>query len=134
VAGDGNDALYGGLGNDTLSGGSGSDSFVFNTTLNAGTNKDTITDFLSGADKIRLDDAICTAIGTLGNFVAGDARFYAAAGAVAGHDTTDRVIYNTTTGALYYDADGSGATAAIQIALLGTSTHPGLAATDCVVI
>jgi Ca2+-binding RTX toxin-like protein len=31
---------------------------------------------------------------------------------------TDRVVYNTSTGALYYDADGSGAGKAVQIAVL----------------
>jgi len=38
------------------------------------------------------------------------------------------VIYNTTTGALYYDADGSGSGAAQQITVL--AGHPALAATD----
>ena len=47
-------------------------------------------------------------------------------------DANDFVIYDDNTGALYYDADGSGAGAAIQIAAMGA----GLALThaDIVVI
>lgn len=47
---EGNDTLIGGLGSDTLTGGSGKDVFVF---ANDGST-DTITDFVSGADKIDL--------------------------------------------------------------------------------
>jgi hypothetical protein len=39
-----------------------------------------------------------------------------------------------TTGALYYDADGNGSGAAVQIAILGTSSHPTVAYTDFAVI
>ena len=46
-------------------------------------------------------------------------------GAISGFDSNDHIIYNQTTGALYYDADGNGKSAAIQIALIGTTTHPG---------
>jgi Ca2+-binding RTX toxin-like protein len=42
------------------------------------------------------------------------------------------VIYNTSTGQLYYDADGSGAGASQLIATL--SGAPGLTATDIAVI
>jgi Ca2+-binding RTX toxin-like protein len=57
--------------------------------------------------------------------------FYAAADATKGHDADDRVIYNTTTGALYYDADGSGSAKAIKIAVL--DDHPTLAYTDVLI-
>ena len=33
-------------------------------------------------------------------------------------DATVRLIYNTSSGALYYDADGTGALAAVQVAAL----------------
>ena len=52
------------------------------------------------------------------------AKFYSHAGANHGHDPSDRVIYDTTTGNLWYDADGSGAGAAQQIAVL--TGHPAL--------
>jgi len=42
------------------------------------------------------------------------------------------LIYNSDTGALFYDADGSGAGAATQIALLGV--HLSLTNVDFVVI
>lgn len=129
----GNDTLNGGLGNDTLDGGTGNDQYVFNTAT--ASNIDTLLTFATGADKIVLENGIFTGLGaSTGNFVAADARFYSGAGVVAAHDATDRLIYNTTTGALYYDADGTGATAKVQIAVIGTSSHPVLAATDIAVI
>src|SRR6185369_10855944 len=64
------------------------------------------------------------------DLAAGDERFYAAAGATAAHDATDRIIFNTSTGDLYYDADGTGSATAQRIAAV-TGT---LAATDITVI
>jgi Ca2+-binding RTX toxin-like protein len=130
VGGTGNDTLLGGLGNDTLSGGIGNDVFVFNTAI--GNNVDTIVDFTTGSDKIQLSKSIFANAGATGNLT--NNAFWSAAGAVKGHDADDRVVYNTTTGALYYDADGSGSVAAVQIAILGTSTHPATAYTDFAVI
>jgi Ca2+-binding RTX toxin-like protein len=45
---------------------------------------------------------------------------------------TDRLIYNTTTGALYYDADGTGGTNAVLVATL--QGMPTLVAQDIAVI
>jgi hypothetical protein len=43
-------------------------------------------------------------------------------------------VYNTTSGALYYDADGSGSGAAVQIALIGTTVHPTLTNGDFFIV
>jgi len=125
----GNDTLMGGNGKDTLYGGAGSDLFVFNVAPNASTNMDTIADFQSGADKIQLSRAVFKALGTSATSLTAS-QFWSGAGVVKGHDADDRVVYNSTSGALFYDADGSGAGAAVQIALIGTSTHANLLFSD----
>ena len=98
----GNDVLNGGLGKDTLIGDAGKDKFVFNTALGAG-NVDTIKDFVHDTDRIQLDDAIFTGIGRKLD----SGEFYAARGATKAHDKSDRIIYDTKSGKLYFDADGS---------------------------
>ncbi len=125
----GNDILNGGTGNDVLRGGAGKDSFIFNTAFKA--NIDTLTDFTPIDDTIKLENGIFKALTTVG--VLNAANFVKEAGAVA-HDANDFVVYDTTSGALFYDADGSGTGAAVQIALIGTTTHPALTNADFVVI
>jgi Ca2+-binding RTX toxin-like protein len=131
--GKGDDVLHGGNGKDMLHGGGGADAFVFGVTDTsiAATNADLINDFKSTIDHIDFDNALFTQIGST-NFGASDARFYAAAGAKAGHDTNDRIIYDTASGKLYYDADGSNAGAVVLVATL--QGHPTVAATDIHVI
>ena len=129
--GAGNDWLAGGTGLDTLTGGAGADSFVFREPP-FNSNFERITDFASGSDELRVDDAAFTAIGALGDFAAGDDRFHAAAGARAGMDAEDRLIYDTSTGTLYYDADGSGAGGQSFVATLQGA--PALVASDITVI
>jgi Ca2+-binding RTX toxin-like protein len=125
TGGAGNDMLRGGLGNDTLTGGAGSDYYLFDTAPAAG-NADTITGFDSDSDRILLDHTVFTALspGVLpaGAFVTG----------TAAQDADDRIIYDSTTGNLYYDADGSGGGVAVQFASL--SAHAALAASDFTVI
>lgn len=130
--GSGSDTLVGGLGKDVLTGGTGRDFFVFNTAA-ATANVDTITDFNgSENDKIQLGKSVYSGFTHTGALIADE--FYAAAGATSAHDATDRVIYNTATGILYYDADGQGGVAAVQIALMGAVNHPTLIYSDILII
>lgn len=129
----GNDAdlLAGGGGNDVLTGGTGNDAFLFNFALGT-TNVDTITDFNAAADTIKLDKDIFTVL-ALGedfsdNFVLGTAAL----------DGNDWILFDNTTGALYYDANGNtnGNSDAIQFANVydpGT-TPASLTAADFVVV
>ncbi len=119
----GNDTINGGAGNDTLTGGDDSDEFVFSSQPNAASNLDVISDFMNGIDKIVLDGSVFTSLTTVGALSAGN--FRSGAGITTASDADDFIIYNNTTGALYYDADGNGATSAIQIASLSNIAFVG---------
>ena len=125
--------LKGGLGNDVLTGGGGKDCFDFTSALSTLTNVDTITDFTIGSDKIRLDNSIMNKLQTTAGMLS-KASYWEGAGITKGHDADDRILYDTASGKLYYDADGSGSIAAVQIALIGTSSHANLDYTDFFVI
>jgi Ca2+-binding RTX toxin-like protein len=115
----GNDKLYGGSGNDRLTGGAGQDVFVFNARiaktnkLNKKKNLDKITDFKVPDDTIHLAKSVFKKLPKKG--VLKKSAFYKG---MAAHDSSDRIVYNKKKGALYYDKDGSGDAAAIQIAIL----------------
>jgi Ca2+-binding RTX toxin-like protein len=117
--------LNGGLGRDVLTGLGGTDSFVFDTALGAN-NVDTIADYAKG-ERILLDDAIFARAGAVGQLTG--AAFYSG---TAAHDANDRIIYDAKTGAVFYDADGTGATAAVQFATV--TGGPTLNAADFWVI
>ena len=122
--GAGNDTITGGLGSDVLTGGAGTDFFVFNAALGL-TNVDQIVDFIVVDDTIRLENnGIFTALTTTGTLAAAN---FAANAAGTAQDANDYIIYNSTSGELFYDADGTGAgSAAIRFATL----TPGLALTN----
>ena len=126
----GNDVLDGGAGDDTLTGGEGSDTFVFSTALTA--NLDSVRDFAVGVDKLRLDDDIFTALAPGG--LSADA-FVSGSGLSSAQDGNDRIVYDTSTGNLYYDADGTGtAAAAVWFAVLAGTTPPALSAADILIV
>ncbi len=113
--GNGIDRITGGAGNDRLFGGLGTDAFVFDAALNATSNVDSIVDFSAVDDTVHLENAIMTGLGAATG-VLSVAAWRAGAGITTAGDATDRIIYNTTTGDLFYDADGIGGTAAIRFA------------------
>jgi Ca2+-binding RTX toxin-like protein len=105
--GEGDDILIGGLGADNLTGGAGSDTFRFVTT---GGGSDTINDFVSGTDKIYIVAAnFGLTSGSEANLVIDGTPSSAAAA----------FVYNSSTGTLSFDSDGSGTGAATQLATLG---------------
>ncbi len=114
VGGTGNDSLTGGGSSDKLTGGTGKDRFVFNSKTEG---KDTITDFSV------IDDTIYLSAASFGGGLAAGAVITAAQfrlGSAAG-DSSDRLIYNKSTGGLFFDIDGTGATVQLQFATLSTS-------------
>ena len=117
---DGNNVVSGGAGNDTLAGLAGQDAFLFDTALDAALNVDKILDFTVADDTIRLDDAVFVGLATSGL----DATQFA--NGTTAQDATDRIVYDDTTGALFFDQDGVGGVAAVQFATVSA----GLAITN----
>jgi Ca2+-binding RTX toxin-like protein len=109
IGNDGANDIYGKGGADVLTGGLGADRFFFDTAPGEG-NVDVITDFVVGEDRIVLDDAVFAGVGAPGGLGAGQFRDGAAA------DPSDRILYDSATGSLFYDADGDGAGAAVLFA------------------
>lgn len=121
------DFLNGGLGADQLNGGTGADAFIFTAALGAG-NIDTIVGFSVVDDTIRLENAVFTGL-AVGGLVA--AAFKANLSGLA-TDASDRIIYETDTGFLYFDSDGTGAASRVQFASLAVGL--GLTNLDFTVI
>ena len=123
---DGDDLLSGEGGADVLTGGLGKDTFLFEKPLVAGA-VTTITDLTASADTIALSHSIFAQAGPVGPLAAG--AFFTG---TAAHDADDRIIYNSSTGSLMYDADGIGAGAATIFATVATGLS--LSASDFKVV
>ncbi len=103
--------LDGGAGNDILTGGSGNDRFVYNTGKAFATTDigiDTITDFISGSDKILLDKTTLTAItSAAGNGFSKTTEFATVTSNTAAATSKAFIVYNSTNGNLFYNPNGS---------------------------
>lgn len=124
----GNDILSGGLGADTLTGGSGNDQFVFDV-LETSINKDTIKDFEHGVDAIVLNRSAFLGFFSSGAGPLSASAFFAGSSATM---AAQHIIYDQAAGTLFYDADGIGGQAQVQIALL--ASRPALDAADFILI
>lgn len=109
----GNDLIRGRGGDDDLTGGSGNDTFRFDS-AGVGNGVDRIRGFTPGADKLEFhtsDGYAANATLTFGTIAVGSGP---------------QGIYDIDTGKLYYDGDGDGAGAAIQIAQFDRGLNLGV--------
>lgn len=127
--------LDGGAGADTLTGGAGKDVFLFKHSDAV----DVVTDFVAGADKIAFSAAVFANLDaakavTAKGVAISASDFLSGTNITASANTGAHLLYDSDSGSLYYDADGAGDGSAVQVALLGSGTHPSLSAADILVV
>jgi VCBS repeat-containing protein len=121
--GPGNDVLIGGLGSDVLIGGDGADRFEYRSPDEGG---DTIVDFVVSEDVLVIDAwAFGGGLepGSLSSF-----QFVAGESPEATDPEWGQFLYDTSSGDLYWDSDGTGEGEAVHIATL--TGAPALTAAD----
>ncbi|MBG1261321.1 beta strand repeat-containing protein [Nostoc commune] len=119
TGGNGNDTVTGGKGNDSLIGGAGTDTFAFNS-FNEGI--DTIYDFNATNELIQV-----SAAGFGGGLSSGSLQTSQFTLGTSATTSENRFIYNSATGGLFFDQDGS-ASAFTQIQFAQLSA--GLSVTE----
>ena len=129
-AGRNNVILDGRGGNDTLTGSAGVDSFAFTAPLDAKSNVDTVFDFDPVKDTLQLGREVFSAYAAAGPLPAADLVASARPKAAAANQ---RLLYNTRTGDLAYDADGNGK-ASKPVVFAKLVGIPALTAADFLII
>jgi len=112
-------------GNDLVVFGDKADKLLFDSTLSAVTNVDTLKKFESGKDALYLDDDIFSA---LSPGVLSTTAFHIG---TAADNPDQHIIYDKPSGKLYYDPDGNGTTTQTHFASLDAGTK--LKASDFIV-
>jgi serralysin len=110
----GADTLQCFAGNDLMTGGLGADEFWFQTPP-PDADLPHITDFVAGVDEIVVAPDFGGGLGS-GALLAG--QFRSGAGVTLAATLAQRFVYDTTTGNLYFDADGKGGAASVKFAVL----------------
>jgi Ca2+-binding RTX toxin-like protein len=137
--GAGDDVVIGGWagqgGIDFMRGGAGNDTFVFDVRASFG-NLGRISDFSRVSDTIQLDPIAFRGVHGVLDPMPGEfrSRLLDPDAFVVGRkalDAEDRIIYDRTTGNLFYDVDGSGGEAAVKFAVL--LNKPAILSTDFVI-
>jgi len=120
----GNDGetVNGGAGHDLIDGGAGADTFAFTSVLAVDTDK--IVGFNVAADTIQLDHTEFVGL------MAGATPVFSISAAPT--SASDHLYYNSKTGWLYYDADGTGPKSSHGFANVGAGLH--LTAKDFTVV
>jgi Ca2+-binding RTX toxin-like protein len=124
----GGDVYNGRGGIDTLIAGGGSDAFVFDTAIGAG-NLVTIVGYTHGQDHFELKNTVFTQLGAAGPLAAG-----AFVNGTAALDANDRILFDSATGNVSYDADGSGAGGAVVFATIQNLQGGALNQTDFIIV
>ena len=117
IGGNGDDILFGDNEDDTLTGSSGSDAFSYNIRDSGpqpGT--DLITDFTLGEDAIFIDEVV----GLFG-LESGELKPEQFVAGTSSNDSDDRFIYDQSLGNLFFDQDGTGSSAQVQLATLSSA-------------
>ena len=123
--------LRGGLGQDLLNGLGGADKFLFDSRLVLA-NRDQIVDFVSGVDKIVLDDDIFSALsGTTVGVTLNAANYHVGAAPL---DADDYLLYNPITDLLSYAPAGSGSVNLLPVAVIPMGAQAPVAADFLVVV
>lgn len=118
IGGQGGDTLSGGAGKDRLTGGLGKDVFLFNE-LRPSQEADTVDDFSSGEDKLNF---VRSAFAGIAADLVGKLRPAEFTLGDVATTTAHRFAYDSTTGNLWYDEDGTGAVGPVLVSTLTPGT------------